>query len=269
MNKALIFILFFSLIGLRSYAQKIEPVIFQDSIVSKDDMAENKIITRERTPFQLRLGMDLSKPIRGLNNDEFSGFEFVGDLQFSKKIFIAIEVGNESKTTQSEQTNFSTNGSYIKTGLDFTISQPIEGLKNQIFLGFRFGLSSHWQKVNRYVIWNLNRFWPEQVVTHSNATVKYGSLSASWIEIIGGIKTEIFSNFFMGFSLRLNYLLSDKVPDNFDNLHIPGFNKKTDNNKFGAGFNYTLTYALPIYINKRVKINQLSKNNSSTSSHTQ
>ena len=32
----------------------------------------------------------------------------------------------------------------------------------------------------------------------------------------------------MGFSLRLNRLMSDIRPDNFDNLYIPGFNKKTD-----------------------------------------
>jgi hypothetical protein len=50
----------------------------------------------------------------------------------------------------------------------------------------------------------------------------------------------------MGISLRLNRLLGDKIPENFDNVYIPGFNKKTEENKFGAGFNYTLTYSIPI-----------------------
>ena len=50
----------------------------------------------------------------------------------------------------------------------------------------------------------------------------------------------------MGFSLRLNRLMSDIRPDNFDNLYIPGFNKKTDENVWGAGFNYTITYAIPV-----------------------
>ena len=48
-----------------------------------------------------------------------------------------------------------------------------------------------------------------------------------------------------GLSLRLNRLLSDSIPDNFDNIFIPGFNQKTDENKFGGGFNYTLTYNIP------------------------
>lgn len=268
MNKAHIFILFFSFIGLGLNGQKIEQSKEKDSISSDEDLVEVKVVKRVRTPFQLRIGVDLSKPIRGLNNDDFSGIEFVGDLQFSEKIFIALEIGNESKTTQSEQINFSTNGNYIKAGLDFTISQSIEGLNNQLFLGFRFGLSSHSQQVNRYVVWNFNRFWPEREVTQSSAIKIHEPLSANWMEIVGGIKTEILLNFFMAFSLRLNYLLSDKIPDNFDNLYIPGFHKKTDNNEFGVGFNYTLTYALPIYISKRVKTKQLLDKDSFTSSDT-
>ena len=55
----------------------------------------------------------------------------------------------------------------------------------------------------------------------------------------------------MGLSLRLNRLLNDKIPENFDNIYIPGFYKKTENNNFGAGFNYTLTYRLPLSFRKK------------------
>ena len=33
---------------------------------------------------------------------------------------------------------------------------------------------------------------------------------------------------------------------NFDNLYIPGFNR-TYEGKFGAGFNYSVSYFLPLY----------------------
>ena len=71
-----------------------------------------------------------------------------------------------------------------------------------------------------------------------------------------GLKVETFNNVYLGFSLRLNKLLSDSKPDNFDTLFIPGFNKVTDDNTFGSGFNYTLTYSIPL----RKKNNKLSKN---------
>ena len=59
-------------------------------------------------------------------------------------------------------------------------------------------------------------------------------------------KVKMINNLYLGFSMRLNRLMSDTRPDNFDNLHIPGFNKKTDENVWGAGFNYTLKYAIPV-----------------------
>jgi hypothetical protein len=53
----------------------------------------------------------------------------------------------------------------------------------------------------------------------------------------------------MGFSLRLNQLVTNKKPNNFDNLYIPGFNKTYDGT-FGVGFNYTVSYFIPIYKKK-------------------
>jgi hypothetical protein len=45
----------------------------------------------------------------------------------------------------------------------------------------------------------------------------------------------------------MNMLLFDKKPgDNFENLYIPGFNRTYAGN-FGAGFNYTVTYFVPLY----------------------
>ena len=75
---------------------------------------------------------------------------------------------------------------------------------------------------------------------------KFSGLNASWVEVVGGIKAELFNNIYMGFSVRLNYLVSNKKPDGFDNLFIPGYNRTYDG-KFGAGFNYTLSYFIPIY----------------------
>ena len=46
-------------------------------------------------------------------------------------------------------------------------------------------------------------------------------------------------------------LLNDKIPSNFDNIYIPGFNKKTQDNVFGAGFNYTLTYNFSLLSKKK------------------
>jgi hypothetical protein len=45
--------------------------------------------------------------------------------------------------------------------------------------------------------------------------------------------------------------MSNKKPQNFDNLYIPGFHRTYDGD-FGVGFNYTVSYFLPIYKTKKI-----------------
>ena len=48
----------------------------------------------------------------------------------------------------------------------------------------------------------------------------------------------------------MNRMIINPQPYNFGNLYVPGFNKVTDENNFGASFNYTLTYSLPFRFRK-------------------
>ena len=102
----------------------------------------------------------------------------------------------------------------------------------------RIGNSFHKQKVNEYEPYQINHYWPAEIIKKGPEIREQDALSARWVEIIAGIKVKIINNIYMGFSLRLNRLMRDTRPGNFDNLYIPGFNKKTDEN-VGGWFNYT------------------------------
>ena len=75
--------------------------------------------------YGLRIGADLSRLIISSVNDDFTGFEVLGDYRISQKYFIAAELGNEKRTRQEELSevqdiyNFTTSGSYIKLGVDY------------------------------------------------------------------------------------------------------------------------------------------------------
>jgi hypothetical protein len=58
------------------------------------------------------------------------------------------------------------------------------------------------------------------------------------------LSKKVFDNVFIGFSLRLNRLVSNKKA-NFD-LYIPGFNRTYDGD-FGVGLNYTVSYFYSIF----------------------
>ena len=199
--------------------------------------------------YGLRVGIDLSKPIRTYFNDDYKGFEIVGDFRISQKLYIAAELGTEEKTSQEDLYNFTTTGSYLKAGLDINTYENWYGMENLITLGFRAASSTFKQQVNEYKIYNTNPFWGEGVLLGTNPDIlgEKEGLSAVWLELILGLKAEIFNNLYIGGSVRLNYLISNKEADNFRNLYIPGFNKVTDGSKFGVGYNYTISYLIPIF----------------------
>lgn len=201
---------------------------------------------REKKPYTIRFGLDLSKPFMTQLDKGYFGLELVGDIRLFSEFYGAIELGNEKKTQQSEQINYTTTGNYIKLGFDYNLFKNWKGMNNAIYLGLRIGNSFHKQKVNEYEPYQINHYWPAEIIKKGPEIREQDALSARWVEVVTGIKVKMINNIYMGFSLRLNRLMSDIRPDNFDNLFIPGFNKKTDENVWGAGFNYTITYAIPV-----------------------
>lgn len=198
--------------------------------------------------YGLRLGLDLHRITKSFYDKNYKGLEIVGDYRLTKKIYIAGELGNEEKTKQDDQLNYSTKGTYFKVGFDFNAYENWLDMENMIYIGLRASFSSFSQTLNTYNIYEPKSFYGVSTIDSGQ---KWNGLSASWIEVVSGLKAEVFNNVYIGFSVRLNYLLSNKEPEGFANLHIPGFNKTYENSKFGAGFNYTVSYFIPLYKSKK------------------
>lgn len=197
--------------------------------------------------YGIRVGADLSKIARTLFDSDYQGLELVADYRLTKKYFLAGELGNENKTTNDDQINFTTKGTYFKVGFDYNVHENWLDLENIISIGLRYGVSTFSQQLNSYEVYNPNPYFGEIPDTQSGKN--FGGLSAQWVEVVAGVKTRVFDNFFVGFSLRANRLVSNQKPGGFDNLYIPGFNRTYDGD-FGVGFNYTVTYFIPIYKKK-------------------
>lgn len=204
---------------------------------------EDSIAAPKVQRYGIRLGADGYRLARTIYDDNYRGFEIVGDYRVTKKIYAAAEIGNEEITVDDNQLNFTTSGSYIKIGFDYNAYENWLDMENMIYAGVRYGFSSFSQNLNSYSIYDNSGYF-QQPVIYPNT--EYSGLTAHWAEIVGGIKAEVYDNLFVGFSVRLNMLITEKKPNNFDNLYIPGFNRTYDGS-FGAGFNYTVSYFIPLY----------------------
>ena len=214
-------------------------VLGQAQVTTKKDSIPVK---KER--YGVRFGVDLFKLSRSFYEKEYRGLEVVGDYRLTRKHYIAAEIGNENKTVDDDRLNFTTKGTYVKVGFDYNTYQNWLDMENMIYVGLRYGVSSFSQTRNSYKIYNPYPYFGEEVTIVSEK--KFNGLNAQWLEVVVGVKAKLFNNVFAGFSLSLNRLVSQKKPENFDNLYIPGFNR-TYNGDFGVGFNYTISYFLPLY----------------------
>lgn len=197
--------------------------------------------------YGLRVGIDLFKLTRAFYEKDYKGLEIVGDYRLTKKYYLAGEIGNEDKTVNDDQLNFTTKGTYFRAGFDYNLYENWLDMENMVYIGMRYGVSSFSQTLNSYTIYNRYPYFglPQEITSGE----KFSGLSAQWVEVLMGVKAKVFNNFYVGFSFRMNKLVSNKKPENFDNLYIPGFNRTYDGT-FGAGFNYTVSYFIPIYKKK-------------------
>ena len=192
--------------------------------------------------YGIRVGIDISKPINSFFNNETKGLEVVGDFRITRNYYAAVELGFLDKTTNEDYINFTTKGSYIKAGFNYNAYKNWKGMNNEIYVGLRYGFSIFNQTLNSYTP-NVNGtyFIPETL----QPATEFKDLTAQWVEFVFGMKVETFNNLYLGVSVSLNKMVNTKEPENFKNLHVPGFNRVFLNNT-GVGFNYTLSYLIPI-----------------------
>jgi len=224
--------------------------VFNLNLLSAQSKSDSLLIKKEITPLTLRFGIDLFQPAISQFDKTIKGFEIVGDLRIKEDIYISTEIGTLERTQQSELINFTTSGSYIKLGADLNMYKNWTGMNNQVYLGIRLANSLYNHNINNYFLYRTEQLYGEEIVESEYSTGKISDLNAQWIEFIVGMKVQVLKNTYMGFSLRLNRLLSNNTPKNFGILFIPGFNRVTDENIFGSSFNYTITYSIPFRFKK-------------------
>jgi hypothetical protein len=64
------------------------------------------------------------------------------------------------------------------------------------------------------------------------------------VELVGAIKTELFPNFFLGWSIRYKLLLNPQMDPLFTPLIVPGYGRGSRDR--GIGFTYSVYYKIPL-----------------------
>lgn len=198
-----------------------------------------------KTTYGLRLGIDISRPIKAAVSSSYTGLEITGDYRIRKNVYIATELGYEKETSVEDYSNSTSKGNFIRVGLNYNAYKNWLDMNNEVFIGFRYGFSVFDQTLNNYTP-NVSdaesgNYFPATLKTTSKSAT---SLNAHWSELMIGIKAETFKNIFIGISVSYKILMSAKNPEDFQVLFAPGFNRIFES-ETGFGLNYTISYLIP------------------------
>lgn len=194
--------------------------------------------------YGLRVGVDLSKPLRTLLEEDYRGLEIMGDYRVYDDYYLAAELGNEQLPFEADNLRVTSNGSYIKIGGDYNAYDNWAGMENIIFGGLRYGFATFSQTLEEYDIYTRNQYFPPHRIEEP---LENSGLTAHWVELVVGLKVEILQNLYLGGNVQLKRMITQSSPNNLDNLTIPGFNRTFDESSFGVGYSYNISYLIPLY----------------------
>jgi hypothetical protein len=187
----------------------------------------------QRTYAGLRLGVNLVRPLMVFPVPSRFGMEVVADYNITPKYFAVAEGGFSGRWLDEPAYRLRENGIFFRAGADRNFYNRANDV---ISLGARAGFSAY------------NREAPFIRIDDGYWGAHTGSLSTTtffrqWAEVTIGLKTELFSNVFLGWNMRGKVLLFDSGDRHLGNRYIPGFGSGTG--IAAAGFDFYIYYRIP------------------------
>ena len=195
----------------------------------------------------LRIGYDLA----GLSLLYFDPgrmtYNFSLDYEAWQDIYPVLEFGFQKVSLERDNYHYLSGGWYGRAGADVNLLK-YEGTKvyEMMYAGLRYGFASFTQRADNI-----------QVGEDYFGGVDGGSLpekrlTAHWLCVTGGVRVEVFRNFFIGWSLLAGLKLAQVKDPRMEPYFIPGLGQ--GGKRAGVVVNYSLFYRIPLQTYHPVKV---------------
>ncbi len=167
-------------------------------------------------PF-VRLGVDVSSIARSLVEPEVQQFELSIDSELIRNWFFTLEGGISRVNSQQEDFTYNSQGYFFKAGADYNLLGRPHALQNDlVILGLRYAYGGLSHEAPEFFI--ANPYWGD-----TTDELAPGNYHQQWIEFVGGVKTELFKNLFLSWTLRTRVRLNDWGNTELEPYYIGGF----------------------------------------------
>ena len=188
----------------------------------------------------LSVHADVGSPIISLFGGFARSYEVQLDVNLYRRLYPIFEMGYA--TAKKEALSgiiYDTKAPFFRLGLNYGLLKPIKddgserSVKCYPFVGLRYAFSP--------VTYNLlnveikDEYWGTSDIENFRNNVEY----AGWMEVVGGVRVDLFKGFILGWSIRIKTFLHTSAPDKTYVWYVPGYGKSSG---MGVMFNYTIGY---------------------------
>lgn len=188
-------------------------------------------------PKGFTLGVNLASPVNHFFDKDRTGVSFLTRINLSDKWFFVGEAGYENVSFNKEAYQYESNGTFIKIGAEIDMLSKKKSLRDNLFIGFQYGLALQGQSASHFLV--ENGYWSDYQGRVSSET-----LNTHWVEVSAGPRTEILKNFFIGWKVHIRASFINGGQDLLKPYIVPGFGN--GDNRVNGGFSYTLEYMIPL-----------------------
>jgi hypothetical protein len=184
----------------------------------------------------LRIGADVSGFARQLLEPEIIYYELHADMEWTPNWFMAAEIGLLDVNINKPTHDYFAGGYFLRAGFDYNLLQrPDIGQIGIAYGSLRYGFSNTNHEAPEIIISNV--YWGEV-----NSSIPAENIWSHWFELGGGLKTKLFGNVYVGWSLRARFLLYKSRSISMEPYYIAGFGKYKD--KPSVMVHYSIYYRL-------------------------
>jgi len=191
------------------------------------------------------VGVDVIQPLQKIFGSDYSGFEAMGTVNLKGRYFPTLELGygKSNMTDENKGIAYKMSAPYTRLGIDYNfLYKKAHG--NQLLLGLRYGFSSFSYDINDPYDGTQERANITDDVWGEKLPYNHSDMKATmhWIEFNLGLRSHIWKQIYMGWSVRVRYKLSASTDKYGDPFYVPGFGEYGSNR---IGLTYHIIYLLP------------------------
>lgn len=187
-------------------------------------------------PLKIRAGIDVSGPVIYFSDRNNLSLEGFVSLDRNEKMAFILGGGYLDYKYSQYNYDYSCKGIFFRGGVDFNLLKPqVSAGKYMAGLGLHYGLSFFKPETSAFQQGN---YWGT-VTSSIPGRMRFGH----FLEVAPGVKTEIFRNISIGWTVSLRLLLSGGGGKDLRPIYFPGFGN--GDKTVTAGFNYYLTWNIP------------------------